>query len=84
MLANEGYPSAYGHHTGHGFGVKQQEAPWLRPGSTDVLQAGMVIAVEPACYLPGLGGVRLEQDFLVTDRGARPLGDTSFALAPEA
>ena len=84
VLANEGYPSAYGHHTGHGFGVKQQESPWLRPGSTDVLRAGMVIAVEPACYLPGLGGVRLEQDFLVTDRGARPLGDTSFALAPEA
>jgi Xaa-Pro aminopeptidase len=82
-LAQEGYPDAYRHHTGHGFGVKQQERPWLAPESTDVLEPSMVIAVEPACYLRGVGGVRLEQDFLVTDRGALPLAGGRLSLEPE-
>jgi Xaa-Pro aminopeptidase len=83
-LEESGYPRAYSHHTGHGFGVKQQESPWLRQSSQDVLEKGMVIAVEPACYLPGMGGVRIEQDFLITEEGAQPLGDTTFSLDPLA
>jgi Xaa-Pro aminopeptidase len=84
VLAEAGFPEAYAHHTGHGFGVKQQESPWLKPGSNDVLKEGMVVAVEPACYLAGLGGMRLEQDFLITRDGAKPLGDIAFSLGSEA
>ena len=84
VLTEAGFPEAYAHHTGHGFGVKQQESPWLKPGSNDILKEGMVVAVEPACYLAGLGGMRLEQDFLITRDGARPLGDIAFSLEGEA
>lgn len=73
--------AAYGHHTGHGFGVRQWERPWLTPGSTDILETGMVVAVEPAWYLPGLGGIRLEQDFVITDGDAAPLSRFPFQLA---
>lgn len=73
--------ATYGHHTGHGFGVRQWERPWLTPTSTDVLEAGMVVAVEPAWYLPGLGGVRLEQDFVISEEGAEPLSRFPFGLA---
>jgi len=78
-----GVDSSFPHHTGHGFGVKQQEEPWLRPGSSTVLGAGMVVAIEPGCYVPGVGGVRLEQDFLITQSGASPLGRESFSLIPQ-
>jgi len=73
MLTRRGYPDAYAHHTGHGLGVKQQERPWLRPRSADVIRDGMIIALEPACYVDGVGGVRLEDEFLVTAKGARSL-----------
>ncbi len=81
-LENRGQPGDFPHHTGHGFGVKQQEPPWLRPGSTDVIEAECVVAVEPACYINGLGGVRLEQDFLVRDDVTLEMGPpiASFTL----
>jgi Xaa-Pro aminopeptidase len=79
-LESHGLPGDFPHHTGHGFGVKQQEPPWLRPGSTDVLRADCVIAVEPGCYLEGLGGVRIEQDFLVRDDATVELGPPIASL----
>jgi Xaa-Pro aminopeptidase len=82
MLASRGYPDAYTHHTGHGLGVKQQERPWMRRRSADVIRAGMIIALEPACYIEGMGGVRLEDEFLVTSNGAvslTELPDGAFA-----
>ena len=81
-LESRGLPGDFPHHTGHGFGVKQQEPPWLRPQSNDVIAVDSVIAVEPACYISGLGGVRLEQDFLVREDKTIELGPpiTSFEL----
>lgn len=83
-LERRGQPSDFPHHTGHGFGVKQQEPPWLRPGSTDTIPSGCLVAVEPGCYLPDVGGVRLEQDFLVLADGTLELGPpvASFKLSP--
>jgi len=68
-----GYGDAYGHGLGHGVGLEVHEAPTLRPESQDELEPGNVVTVEPGIYLPGLGGVRIEDLVLVTEHGAERL-----------
>jgi Xaa-Pro aminopeptidase len=64
---------AYGHGLGHGVGIQIHEAPVLRPESTDVLEPGNVVSVEPGIYLPGEGGVRIEDLVAVTADGCERL-----------
>lgn len=66
------YP-IYAHGSGHGIGLDIHELPFLKPGSTEPLQEGMVITIEPGVYVPGNFGIRIEDDVLVTSRGARVL-----------
>ena len=68
-----GLGTAYGHGLGHGVGIEVHEAPVLRPESTDTLEPGNVVSVEPGIYLPGEGGVRIEDLVLVTDDGRERL-----------
>lgn len=73
VIAQAGFGDYFGHGLGHGIGLQVHEAPALRPGSDSVLQPGMVVTVEPGIYLPGWGGVRIEDDVLVTPDGCEVL-----------
>jgi Xaa-Pro aminopeptidase len=73
VIDGAGLGEAFGHGLGHGVGIQIQEAPVLRPESTDVLEPGNVVSVEPGIYLPGEGGVRIEDLVLVTADGRERL-----------
>ncbi|HYG77889.1 MAG TPA: Xaa-Pro peptidase family protein [Planctomycetota bacterium] len=73
IISKAGFGKAFGHSTGHGLGLDIHEAPSLSWRSNGVLRPGMVVTVEPGIYLPGIGGVRIEDDVLVTASGHRVL-----------
>lgn len=75
--ALSGEPHAFGHGLGHGIGLEVHERPFLSPSDQTTLQTGMVVTNEPGIYIPGWGGVRLEEMVLVTDDGPVVLSPAS-------
>lgn len=76
VITNAGYGEYFNHGLGHSLGIEVHEGPYFNDLETEVtLEPGMVMTVEPGIYLPGIGGVRIEDDVLITTDGCRVLSD---------
>jgi Xaa-Pro aminopeptidase len=80
VIQKAGYGDRFGHSLGHGIGLDIHELPVLASKADGVLEAGQVVTVEPGIYLPGVGGVRIEDDVLVTPKGHKTLSDLPKSL----
>lgn len=73
VIKKAGFQNYFGHGLGHGIGLLVHEGPGINTKSQEVLKPGMVITIEPGIYIPGWGGVRTEDDVLISRNGCRVL-----------
>jgi len=81
IIARAGYGEQFGHGLGHGVGLEVHEAPYLGETSEDTLEEAMVFTIEPGIYLPGVGGVRIE-DVVVLENGRARVMSAARKLTP--
>jgi Xaa-Pro dipeptidase len=79
VIEAAGYGPRFFHRTGHGLGLEEHEPPYIVAGNRLALEPGMTFTVEPGIYIEGLGGVRIEDDVMVTESGALTLSTLSRA-----
>lgn len=80
LIAGAGHGEHFGHGLGHGVGLVIHEPPWLAATGAGIIESGMTVTVEPGVYLPGRGGVRIEDSGVVEPDGYRPLTLTTRDL----
>ena len=80
IITEAGYGECFGHSTGHGVGIDIHEEPRVSSRSDQILTPGNIVTVEPGIYVPGLGGVRIENTCAVTETGVRALCGASKEL----
>ncbi len=80
LIIDAGYGERFIHRTGHGMGLEGHEEPDMNEGVLIPLEPGMTFTVEPGIYLPGLGGVRIEDDMVITEDGSRSMTGLSREL----
>lgn len=76
FITDKGYGSYFNHRVGHGLGLDVHETPSIHENNEEIIQVGMVFTIEPGIYLPNFGGVRIEDDILITENSSQVL--TSF------
>ena len=79
-IAAGGRAEQFPHHAGHGFGLDPHESPMIIPGDETELRAGMTVTLEPGVYVEGVGGVRLEDNYVITEDGADVMAQCRFGL----
>ncbi len=80
VIEEAGYGKYFFHRTGHGLGLEVHEPPYIMEGNTEPLTTGAVFTIEPGIYLPGRGGVRIEDDVVITSDGCTSLTSLSREL----
>ena len=73
VISDSGFGDAFTHRTGHGIGLLAHEDPYISQSNSSMLKIGMVFTIEPGIYLPGQGGIRIEDDILINDSGCEVL-----------
>ena len=81
VFERAGVADAFPHHAGHGLGITHPEDPYLVRGATQTLLTGDVITLEPGLYIGGIGGIRIEHNYLITPAGFERLSNHTIALA---
>ena len=80
VIADAGYGEYFTHRVGHGLGMEAHEEPYMFAENTHLLQPGNTFTVEPGIYLPDRGGVRIEDNMVITPNGSESLSDFERTL----